>query len=87
MIYQKLLEGLKEAVKRAGTIHSIDPYMGVDFALFDKQGPMIQNPLSYRNSIGQRFWNRCQMSREHSLFRQTGIPFAIKINSVNMIME
>ena len=38
MIYQKLLEGLKEAVKRAGTIHSIGICTwGVDFALFDKQ--------------------------------------------------
>ena len=46
MIYQKLLEGLKEAVKRAGTIHSIGICTwGVDFALFDKQGLMIQNPL------------------------------------------
>ena len=57
--------------------------MGVDFALFDNQGLMIQNPLSYRNSIGQG-WNRCQMSREH-ICSGRRVSFAIKINSVNMI--
>lgn len=85
MIYQKLLEGLKEAVKRAGTIHSIGICTwGVDFALFDKQGLMIQNPLSYRNSIGAEVLEQMSDEQRTYLFRQTGI-LCDKINSVNMI--
>ena len=85
MIYQKLLEGLKEAVKRAGTIHSIGICTwGVDFGLFDRQGFMIQNPLSYRNSIGAEVMEQMPDEQRTYLFRQTGI-LCDKINSVNMI--
>ena len=85
MIYQKLLEGLKEAVKRAGTIHSIGICTwGVDFALFDKQGLMIQNPLSYRNGIGAEVLEQMSEEQRTYLFGQTGI-LCDKINSVNMI--
>ena len=85
MIYQKLLEGLKEAVKRAGTIHSIGICTwGVDFALFDKQGLMIQNPLSYRNGIWAEVLEQMSEEQRTYLFGQTGI-LCDKINSVNMI--
>ncbi len=45
---------------------------------------MIQNPLSYRNSIGAEVLEQMSDEQRTYLFRQTGI-LCDKINSVNMI--
>lgn len=85
MIYHKLLEGLKKAVEKAGTVDSIGICTwGVDFGLFDRQGLMVQNPLSYRNEIGARMLHETPLDIRERLYRHTGV-LCDKINSVYMI--
>ncbi|MEA4847080.1 MAG: rhamnulokinase, partial [Clostridiaceae bacterium] len=48
-IFYVLKEGIKKALSMAGRIDSIGVCTwGVDFSLFDKDGLMLGNPLSYR---------------------------------------
>lgn len=85
MIYHQLLQGLEEAVKRAGHVDSIGICTwGVDFAFFNKQGHMVQNPLSYRNDTGAWMLDRTSPGIRESLYSHTGI-LCDKINSVYMI--
>ncbi len=49
-VYREIITGLKEAVRRGGTIESaaVDSW-GVDFALLDGQGELMCNPYHYRD--------------------------------------
>ncbi|RRD95907.1 rhamnulokinase [Clostridiales bacterium COT073_COT-073] len=85
MIYHKLLEGLKEVQKKVDIIHSIGICTwGVDFAPFDKEGFMLQNPLSYRNTVGAEMLSKISDEQQRFLFEETGI-LCDKINSLYMI--
>lgn len=57
---------------------------GVDFALFDKQGYMLSNPLSYRNVIGEQVLSRVTAEEKRKMFYDTGI-LCDKINSIYML--
>ena len=57
---------------------------GVDFALFDKEGHMLGNPLSYRNTIGDAVLGGVPEADRVMLFNETGI-LCDKINSVYML--
>lgn len=85
MIYHELLEGLKEAVKKAGKVDSVGICTwGVDFALFDKEGEMVRNPLSYRNRIGAGVLESMSGETRDALYGATGV-LCDKINSVYML--
>ena len=54
-IFDGFIETLKSIVDSGEKIDSIGICTwGVDFAMFDSNGEMIQNPLCYRNTIGER---------------------------------
>lgn len=85
-IFSKLKQGLKAAVKAAkGRIDGIGICTwGVDFALFDKDGFLISNPLSYRNDINAKILSTLTKDEQTELFNKTGI-LCDKINSVYMM--
>lgn len=84
-IYQFLIDNLKKVVKKVDRIDSIGVCTwGVDFALFDKQGNMLNNPLSYRNEIGEVCLNKLSKEEHDELFFKTGIK-SNRINSVYML--
>lgn len=76
---------LKEVSKKVDRIDSIGICTwGVDFALFDKGGNMLNNPLSYRNTIGEKYLKELSYFDEEELFYETGI-LCNKINSLYML--
>ncbi|MFA5659006.1 MAG: FGGY family carbohydrate kinase, partial [Oscillospiraceae bacterium] len=84
-IFDTVLAGLKDALKLVDKIDSIGVCTwGVDFALFDRQGNMLSNPLSYRNTIGEEHLRRLNEDERHELFVETGI-LCDKINSVYLL--
>lgn len=83
-IFGKFKESLKKAVKQYH-IESVGICTwGVDFALFDGEGHMLQNPLCYRNTIGERYLEELSAGDREELFFETGI-LCDKINSVYML--
>jgi sugar (pentulose or hexulose) kinase len=77
--------GLKKALEIVGRIDSIGVCTwGVDFALYESNGHMLQNPLSYRNTIGQKYLGCLSDEEKDSMFYETGI-LCDKINSVYML--
>jgi len=84
-IYDGFINSLKKVLKKVDRIDSIGVCTwGVDFALFDRHGNMLANPLSYRNTIGEKYLNVLNEQERKELFYQTGI-LCDKINSVYMI--
>lgn len=57
---------------------------GVDFALFDRDGNMLSNPLCYRNTIGEEVLSKLSEEERKERFYETGI-LCDKINSVYML--
>ncbi|HML38237.1 MAG TPA: rhamnulokinase family protein [Bacillota bacterium] len=81
-IFEGFIASLKKAVKRVGKIDSIGICTwGVDFSMFDRQGNMIGNTLSYRNPLGEVALNKLTESQKREMFYQTGI-LCDKINSI-----
>lgn len=78
----------KEVLKKTAKEYRIESIgvctWGVDFALFDHEGNMLQNPLCYRNTIGEKFLERLDEKDRRELFKETGI-LCDKINSVYML--
>lgn len=84
-IYKFFITNLKKAAKMVDKIDSIGICTwGVDFALFDKEGNMLNNPLSYRNEIGEKFLNKFTKEEHEDLFNKTGI-LSNRINSVYLL--
>lgn len=84
-IYDGFINSLKKVLTKVDKIDSIGVCTwGVDFALFDKHGNMLANPLSYRNTIGEKYLNQLSEPERKELFYQTGI-LSDKINSIYMI--
>lgn len=84
-IYHEFKMSLKQIVKKGVQIDSIGICTwGVDFALFDSEGNMLSNPLSYRNSIGEQELSQVGEEKRQDLFYETGI-LCDKINSVYML--
>jgi len=81
-IFEGFLLSLKKIARQVEKIDSIGICTwGVDFALFDKAGNMIGNPLSYRNEIGEAYLSRLTDAQKNEMFLKTGIV-CDKINSV-----
>lgn len=84
-LFDKILDLLSLAVREGRQIDSIAVCTwGVDFALFDKYGHMLQDPLSYRNSIGEKVLSSLSPKQMRECFLRTGI-LCDKINSVYML--
>ena len=84
-VFDLLKIGIRKALKQVDKIDSIGVCTwGVDFALFDNDGFMLGNPLSYRNSIGEAELNAIPYDKQAELFFDTGIS-CDKINSLYMI--
>ncbi|NLJ98614.1 MAG: rhamnulokinase [Tissierellia bacterium] len=84
-IFDFFKRSLKDVLKTVDRIDSIGICTwGVDFALFDKDGNMLNNPLSYRNTIGEKYLNDLSQSEKEQLFYETGI-LCDKINSLYML--
>ena len=76
---------LKRLVSRGETIDSIGICTwGVDFSLFDRKGNMLNNPLAYRNSLGEQQLSKMTDSERKQMFMNTGI-LCDKINSVYLL--
>lgn len=87
--FLNIFQGFTSALKRIlGMVDRIDSIgictWGVDFALYDKCGNMLGNPLSYRNTIGEQHLSRLSVKQQKELFHRTGI-LCDKINSIYML--
>ncbi len=85
----KIFEGfklsLKKIIKSGIKIDSIGVCTwGVDFALMDKSGIMLSNPLSYRNQQGAEYLSKMSEEQKSQVFNMTGIA-CDKINSVYLL--
>ncbi len=73
-IFESLKNGLREACVQYKKIDSIGICTwGVDFGLLDRQGLLISNPLSYRNTIGEEELSKLDESERRWMFDKTGI--------------
>ncbi|HML36245.1 MAG TPA: rhamnulokinase family protein [Bacillota bacterium] len=82
----KIFDGFQSSLKKiARKVDKIDSIgictWGVDFAMFDQEGNMVGNPLSYRNEIGETYLSRLTEEQKREMFRKTGIA-CDKINSI-----
>lgn len=87
--FLRIFDGLKQSMKKAASmVDRIDSIgvctWGVDFALYDRRGNMLSNPLAYRNAVGGEQLARLTEKEQADLFRMTGI-LCDKINSVYML--
>lgn len=84
-IFGEFKKTLKEIASKYEKIDSIGICTwGVDFTLFDEDGYMLSNPLSYRNVIGEEVLEKLSEEEKKVLFEETGI-LCDKINSVYML--
>ena len=73
-IFESLKNGLREACAQYKKIDSIGICTwGVDFGLLDRQGFLISNPLSYRNTIGEEELSKLGDAERRWMFDRTGI--------------
>lgn len=85
-IFKEFKLSVKKLVSEGEKIDSIGICTwGVDFALFDKSGAMLANPLCYRNTIGEEYLSRLTEKEKEELFYGTGI-LCDKINSIYMLL-
>jgi sugar (pentulose or hexulose) kinase len=82
----KIFEGLKQGLKKANqVVDKIDSVgictWGIDFGFLDKNGYLLANPLSYRNSIGEEVISSLSDQEKRWMFDQTGIQNN-RINSI-----
>jgi sugar (pentulose or hexulose) kinase len=84
-IYDILIKSIKEVLKSIGRIDSIGVCTwGVDFSLYDYEGNLLSNPLSYRNKMGEDYLNQLSEEKRRELFMETGI-LCDKINSLYLL--
>lgn len=84
-IFRGFVGVLKEIAASGTKIDSIGICTwGVDFALFDRDGNMLLNPLCYRNVIGESVLSELNKEEKKEMFNDTGI-LCDRINSVYML--
>jgi len=84
-IYESFLESLVKIKQMVPRIDSIAVCTwGIDFALY-KDGFMLSNPLSYRNTIGENSLQKLNEAEKRDLFYETGI-LCDRINSIYMLL-
>ncbi|RDY32811.1 rhamnulokinase [Lachnotalea glycerini] len=84
-IFSDFKQILKRLVLQGEKIDSIGICTwGVDFALFDKKGNMLNNPLAYRNVFGEAYISKLTTKDRKDMFQNTGI-LCDKINSVYLL--
>jgi rhamnulokinase len=82
-LYREILDGLRAAGREAGHVDSIavDSW-GVDFALLDRNGRLLRNPVHYRDARRTRVTERVlERVPARELYERTGIQL-IPINTI-----
>jgi rhamnulokinase len=81
-----LKQGLKVAYQKYGCIDSIGICTwGIDFGLLDKNGYLLSNPLSYRNSFSERELSALSTDEKKQMFELSGIQNN-RINSLYQLL-
>lgn len=84
----RIFDVLKAGISLAAKQNKIDGIgictWGVDFMLFDENGTMLSNALSYRNTLGEEQISKLSDDKRIKMFFDTGI-LCDRINSVYMI--
>jgi rhamnulokinase len=85
-IFDGLKQGLKMAYQKYGHIDSIGICTwGIDFGLLDKNGYLLSNPLSYRNSFSERELSALSADEKRQMFELSGIQNN-RINSLYQLL-
>ncbi len=85
-IFKELKKGLKMATQKCNKIDSVGICTwGVDFGLLDKNGNIIMNPMSYRNTLGQDILHNLTDEEKNFMFDKSGIQNN-KINSIYQLL-
>jgi len=85
-IFHEIKQGLRRAASTFGGIDSIGICTwGVDFALLDRSGKLVSNPMHYRDGRTERGMRAVaeRLSR-HEIYARTGIQF-MPINTLNQL--
>jgi rhamnulokinase len=74
LFFNEILNGIRAA--RAGAVSMGVNTWGVDFALLDRDGRMIANPIHYRDTswVGMEEWV-CERISRREIYERTGIQF------------
>jgi sugar (pentulose or hexulose) kinase len=84
-IFTVLKKGIALAVAETDKINSMGICTwGVDFALIDEKGVMVEDPLAHRNVLGKEELDKFSPEERVAMFYRTGI-LSDKINTVFMI--
>lgn len=83
LLWNEILTGLRKCGQRYGRLDSIGvDAWGVDFALLDRNGALLSNPVAYRDSYTDGMVEKvCERVGRDELFRRTGLQF-MQINSL-----
>jgi len=86
-LWSEILAGLRKCGQRHGAPDSIGvDAWGVDFALLDRNGALLGNPIAYRDSQTEGMVEKvCERVSRDELFRRTGLQF-MQINSLFQLM-
>jgi sugar (pentulose or hexulose) kinase len=85
-IYQQLKIGITKAFAECGRIDSAAIVTwGIDFALFNREGYFMANPLSYRNDFGKTALENLNEEQKRFNFFNSGIQ-CDKINTLYQIL-
>jgi len=86
-LWSEIQTGLRRAAQAHGAPDSIGvDTWGVDFALLDRQGALLANPVAYRDARTEGMLERAyqQVGREE-IFRRTGLQF-MELNTLYQLM-
>lgn len=86
-LWSEILTGLRKCGQQYGRPDSIGvDTWGVDFALLDRNGALLSNPVAYRDSYTNGMVEKaCERIDREELFRRTGIQF-MQINSLFQLL-
>ncbi|MGI6152273.1 MAG: rhamnulokinase [Christensenellaceae bacterium] len=73
-MFQGLSDGMRIAAGKCGNISSAGiATWGIDFGIIGEDGRLLSNPLSYRNSLGQRALETLTQQEKDFMYYETGI--------------
>lgn len=86
-LWNEILTGLRKCGQQHGRPDSIGvDTWGVDFALLDRNGALLSNPIAYRDSYTDGIVEKaCERISREELFRRTGLQF-MQINSLFQLL-
>ena len=86
-LFSEIKTGLAKAIRDEGELASLGlDSWGVDFALLDRAGQLIENPYNYRDSRTDGMLEKAfEMVPREQIFEQTGIQF-LQLNSLYQLL-